>query len=105
VLFGLGHALSGLWFNRDLGDTLFQIVSTAAFGFGYAAVRFDLATIWPLVAAHALYNFTQYASPGAAHWLLQLGVAVGFVGYGIWLLRRLERRSGAEAHLAAAGTD
>ena len=93
VLFGLGHALSGLWFGRDLGDTLFQVLSTAAFGFGYAAVRFHLATIWPLAAAHALYNFAQYASPGAAPWQVQLGVAAGFVCYGAWLLRRLDRRA------------
>ncbi|WP_170293663.1 MULTISPECIES: CPBP family intramembrane glutamic endopeptidase [Nocardiopsis] len=93
VLFGLGHALSGAWFGRDLGDTLFQVLSTAAFGFGYAAVRFHLATIWPLVAAHALYNFVQYASPGAAPWPVQLGVAAGFVCYGLWLLRRLDHRS------------
>nr|WP_277605406.1 CPBP family intramembrane glutamic endopeptidase [Glycomyces sp. L485] len=93
VLFGLGHALSGLWFGRDLGDTLFQVVSTAAFGFGYAAVRFHLTTVWPLVASHALYNFAQYASPGAAAWPVQAAVAVGFIGYGIWVLRLLDRRT------------
>ncbi|GAB3227295.1 hypothetical protein GCM10027447_18250 [Glycomyces halotolerans] len=91
ILFGLGHALSGLWFGRELGDTLFQVVSTAAFGFGYAAARFHLATVWPLVAAHAVYNFSQFASPGAAPWQVQAAVAVGFVAYGIWLLRLLGR--------------
>jgi membrane protease YdiL (CAAX protease family) len=101
VLFGLGHALSGLWFGRDLGDTLFQVLSTAAFGFGYAAVRFHLATIWPLVAAHALYDFAQYASPGAAPWQVQLAVAAGFVGYGVWLLRRLDRRASPDEEAAA----
>lgn len=96
VLFGLGHALSAVWFGRPLDDTLFQVVSTAAFGFCYAAVRFDLATVWPLVAAHAVYNFAQIASPGAAPWLVQLAVAAGFVAYGAWRLRRLDRTSADE---------
>ncbi|GAB3647100.1 hypothetical protein GCM10028833_10350 [Glycomyces tarimensis] len=93
VLFGLGHALSGVWFGRDLGDTLFQVVSTAAFGFGYAATRFHLATVWPLVASHAVYNFSQFASPGAAPWPVQAAVAAGFIAYGIWLLRLLDRHT------------
>lgn len=91
VLFGLGHALSGLWFDRPIDDTAFQVASTAAFGFCYAAVRFDLATVWPLVAAHAVYDFAQYGSPGAAPWPVQLAVAAGFVAYGVWRLRRLDR--------------
>ncbi|GIG70058.1 hypothetical protein Pen01_63530 [Phytomonospora endophytica] len=88
VLFGLGHALSGAWFETPVEDVAFQVVSTTAFGFGYAAARFHLATIWPLVAAHALDDQLQLASPGAAPWPVQLAVAVAFVAYGWWLLRR-----------------
>lgn len=87
VLFGLGHALSGAWFEKPLEDVAVQVVSTAAFGFGYAAARFHLATIWPLVAAHALDDHLQLASPGAAPWPVQLGVALAFVAYGWFLLR------------------
>ncbi|HEY1177739.1 MAG TPA: CPBP family intramembrane glutamic endopeptidase [Phytomonospora sp.] len=87
VLFGLGHALSGAWFEAPLEDVAFQVVSTTTFGFGYATARFHLATVWPLVAAHALDDHLQLASPGAAPWPVQLAVAVGFVAYGWWLLR------------------
>lgn len=87
VLFGLGHALSGAWFGSAAEDVAFQVVSTTAFGFAYAAARTRLATVWPLIAAHAMDDFLQLASPGAAPWPVQLAVALGFTAYGAWLLR------------------
>ncbi len=93
LLFGLGHALSGAVFGRPLDDTLAQVVSTAAFGAGFAALRLHIGTIWPLVVLHAAYNWCQVASPGAAPWPWQLAVAVGFAA-GAWALTRTRALAG-----------
>jgi hypothetical protein len=97
VLFGLGHALSALWFNRPWDDSLVQVISTTAFGFGYAALRWHLATIWPLAFLHAMDDFFQLRSPGGAPLWWQAAVAVFFVAYGWWLLRRPARTATAPA--------
>jgi uncharacterized protein len=39
VLFGLGHVLSAIAFGRPVDDTVAQVVSTTAFGAGFAALR------------------------------------------------------------------
>ncbi|NUR69525.1 MAG: CPBP family intramembrane metalloprotease [Hamadaea sp.] len=91
VLFGLGHALSAAWFGRDLDDTVMQVISTTAFGFCFAALRFHLGVIWPLVLLHALDDFLQLTSPGKTPDWLQVAEIVFFVGYGWWLLTRLPR--------------
>lgn len=97
VLFGLGHALSALWFGRPWDDTVAQVVSTTAYGFGLAALRWHLGTIWPLVLLHASDNFVQLRSPGAAALWWQAVVALFFVAYGWWLIRRLPERPGEPA--------
>ncbi|MCZ2810291.1 CPBP family intramembrane metalloprotease [Modestobacter sp. VKM Ac-2979] len=92
VLFGLGHAMSGLWFGRPGDEIAFQVVNTAAFGFCLAALRWHVRTIWPLVGLHALVNFTSINSPGALPDVVQIGIIVALIAYGWWLLRLLDRR-------------
>jgi hypothetical protein len=87
VRFGLGHLVSGLWFDRPGDDTLAQVVSTTAYGFGLAAMRWRLATVWPLAGLHTADNFAQLRSPGAAPLWWQAAIAVLFVAYRGWLLR------------------
>lgn len=87
VLFGLGHALSAVWFNRPWDDSIAQVVSTTAFGFGYAALRWHIGTIWPLAFLHAMDDFLQLRSPGAAPLWWQGAIVIFFVAYGWWLLR------------------
>jgi hypothetical protein len=58
-----------------------------AFGYGYAAVRLHIVSIWPLALLHALDDFLQLNSPDALPWPFQLLVAAGFVLYGRYLLR------------------
>jgi membrane protease YdiL (CAAX protease family) len=91
VLFGLGHLLSGLWFERPLDDVAFQVGNTAAYGFCLAAVRWHVGTLWPLVVLHALVDVTSINSPGALPFAVQCVIVVLLVGYGGWLLRRLGR--------------
>ncbi|WP_369136872.1 CPBP family intramembrane glutamic endopeptidase [Modestobacter versicolor] len=102
VLFGLGHALSGLWFGRAPEEIAFQVVNTAAFGFCLAAVRWHVRTIWPLVLLHALVDFTSINSPGALPDVVQVLVIVVLIGYGWWLLR-LSPVVGSRPELARGG--
>ncbi|MGW4946970.1 CPBP family intramembrane glutamic endopeptidase [Actinoplanes sp. NPDC004185] len=90
VLFGLGHALSALWFNRPWDDSLAQVISTTAFGFGYAALRWHITSIWPLAFLHAMDDFLQLRSPDAAPLWWQATIAMFFLAYGWWLLHRLD---------------
>jgi uncharacterized protein len=85
VIFGLGHVLSAAVFGRPAGDAAVQAISAATFGFGFAALRMHVVSIWPLAALHALDDWLQVNSPGAAPWWWQLLVAIGFVAYGRWL--------------------
>jgi hypothetical protein len=89
VLFGLGHTLSGLWFEKDMADTIFLTFNAGAFGFVCAALRWHLRTIWPLVAVHALGDFLQILSPGNLPFGVRVVYLLSFIGYGSWLLRRL----------------
>ncbi len=89
VLFGAGHTLSGIWFSRPMGDTIFITINAAAFGFACAALRWHLRTIWPLAAVHALGDFFQLVSPGNLPFAVRVVYLLGFIGYGWWLLKRL----------------
>jgi uncharacterized protein len=87
VLFGLGHVLSAVVFGRPVDDTVVQVISTTAFGAGFAALRLHTVAVWPLVLLHALDNWCQVNSPGAAPWWWQLAVALGFGAAAWWLTR------------------
>lgn len=88
LLFGAGHTLSGLWFSHPMGDTIFISINAAAFGFGCAALRWHLRTIWPLVAVHALGDFLQILSPGNLPFGVRAAYLLAYIGYGWWLLKR-----------------
>ncbi|HZB81940.1 MAG TPA: hypothetical protein VE288_03720, partial [Rubrobacteraceae bacterium] len=59
--------------------------------FMYAALRWRTASVWPAMLVHAVFSFASAIStPGAVPYLiLLLGIAstLGFVGYGVLLLR------------------
>jgi uncharacterized protein len=87
VLFGVGHVLSAVVFGRPLDDTVAQVISTTAFGMGFAALRLHIGVVWPLALLHGLDDWMQINSPGAAPWLWQLAVALGFCA-AAWTLTR-----------------
>jgi hypothetical protein len=91
VLFGLGHALSGAWFGHPLDDTVVQVIETTAFGACFAALRFAIGTLWPLVFLHALDDLLQLRTAGALAFSAQVAITVFLAGYAWWLLGR-ERR-------------
>jgi hypothetical protein len=87
VLFGLGHVLSAIAFGRAVDDTVVQVISASAFGAGFAALRLHVVVLWPFVLLHGLDDWMQINSPGAAPWLWQLAVAIGFA-VAAWALTR-----------------
>jgi membrane protease YdiL (CAAX protease family) len=59
--------------------------------FMYAALRWRTASVWPAVLVHAVFSFSgQISTPRAVPYLILLlavGKTLGFVGYGLFLLR------------------
>lgn len=101
VLFGLGHLQNHLFFGAALDDTLWQMLSAALFGFTCAGLRFAIGSVWPMVAVHALDDFFQIRSPGAAPDWWQVCVYVFQAAYGWWLLRHYADRGPLPAHATA----
>jgi hypothetical protein len=88
VLFGLGHALSAAWFGRAFDDTVVQVIETMAFGACFAALRFQIATLWPLALLHALDDLLQLRTAGALAFNVQVTITLLFAIYAWWLVRR-----------------
>jgi uncharacterized protein len=59
--------------------------------FMYAALRWRTASVWPAMLVHAVYSFAgDISTPGAVPYLillLAIASTLGFVGYGLFLLR------------------
>jgi hypothetical protein len=96
--------LAGLMGGATLEATLVQVLlGGLPFGLAFAGLRLATRSIWPLVVIHAVNNFTSYLMSG--HWeavsqdtsrfalagVIQLGMLVVFVGYGVWFLWRFRR--------------
>jgi hypothetical protein len=103
VAFAAIH-LAGLMGGATLDATLAQVLlGGLPFGLAFAGLRLATRSIWPLVVIHAVNNFTSYLMSG--HWaavtqdmsrfalvgVLQLGLVVVLVGYGVWSLWRFSR--------------
>lgn len=93
VVFGVGHIGNYLLYGASLDDTIVQICSATAAGFCWGAGRFYIASIWPCALVHALSNWAQINSPGAAPFWYQVAVMAFLIGYGIWTLRLVARRA------------
>ena len=78
--------LSGPW-----PEAVVLTVPATCGAFMYAALRWRTASVWPAMLVHAVLSFAgQISTPGAVPYLiLLLAVAstLGFVGYGLFLLR------------------
>lgn len=88
LTFGIGHLQNFLLFGKPLDDTLFQVLTATVYGFCLAGARLRMHTIWPLVLAHALDDWTQINSPGKAPDWWQITTMVFFAAYGFWLTRQ-----------------
>ena len=98
VLFGLMHAVN-LLFGAQPAQTLLQMGSATALGFGFAAVALRTGTLWPLVVIHALIDVAGFAAADGATGTAVTGTdlvvaavyAVMFLGYGALVLRTVPR--------------
>jgi uncharacterized protein len=64
-----------------------MMLSSAAFGVAYAAVRLRIGTIWPLAFSHALEDFCSMRSLGGVPPWWYLFEAIFYVLYAAWLIR------------------
>lgn len=92
LLFGVGHVLSGLAFDRELAYLAFQVPHATIQGFALAAMRMHVVSIWPLVLLHAGGNLVVLAeTPGAVPVWWEAGQLLLTVVLGLWLVRLHER--------------
>jgi membrane protease YdiL (CAAX protease family) len=90
VCFGLLHLLK-FFVGAPLSYTLVTVGLNIIFGFGYAALRLRINTLWPLIGLHALGNFVlQVLKPNdsAVAFFLTIGLYLAFLVYGFLLLQR-----------------
>lgn len=91
VLFGLWHA-GNLLFGQSIDETGWQILATTTFGVCFAGMRLLTGSIWPGVALHALGNWTQLVTPGAAPFEYQVAVMVFQLVWGCTVVVIAQRR-------------
>lgn len=95
VLFAVAHLSNLVFADPGVTGMLEVLLATFAFAIGYGAVMIRTGNILPLIALHTLEDYIYVTSgtagpfvahpfPLTAHVLL----ALGFVGYGMWLLRK-----------------
>jgi len=86
-IFGLQH-LSGLATRgTSLEDVLWNCLLAGLWGFAVAAVRLRSHWLIPLILVHALEDFTQILSPGAAPFAWNIAATLHLALYGYWLLQ------------------
>lgn len=108
ILFGLSHLDNLFLPGADELGVAYQIFEAVLVGIFLAAVRLRMNTIWPVMAAHALYDFMLvlafgHASPVAPTvpgFAVATVVNLGLAAVGFFLLRKPPRAS-ATIHEAA----
>lgn len=92
ALFLAGSAPTAPW-----PETVYLSVLTFCAGFTYAALRWRTASIWPPILLHlALGLSAEFSTPETVPYLsllLVLATTLGFVGYGLLLLRNPHKRA------------
>ncbi|WP_336629383.1 MULTISPECIES: CPBP family intramembrane glutamic endopeptidase [unclassified Microbacterium] len=92
LVFGLWHLGNGLFFGRSVDETWWQVLGAATFGVCFAGARLLIGSIWPLAFLHALGDWTQVLSPGAAPVWYQIAVMVFELVWGVALTAVAVRR-------------
>ncbi|MDQ3911611.1 MAG: CPBP family intramembrane metalloprotease [Actinomycetota bacterium] len=88
---------------RPWPEAVYLTVLATCAGFTYAALRWRTASIWPVLALHfVLKLFGEISTPESVPSLVLLLVfasTLGFIGYGLFLLRnpRVQKDGGATA--------
>lgn len=106
LFFGLGHLNNLFLFNPAV--VIPQVAGATLLGFGFAAIRLRVNTIWPLIVLHMLddlaVDISLFASPGAVASsslpsplvlaIVLIGPGLLLAAYGLYLLRH--HRKGSE---------
>lgn len=92
LTFGLWHLGNGLFYGQSWVETWWQVLGAATFGVCFAGMRLVTGTIWPAIVLHALGNWTQLSSPGAAPEWYQITVMAFEVVWGVVLTAISARR-------------
>lgn len=95
LLFAIIHANS-LLVGRDPDFVLSQVIASFLGGFGLAAMKLRMMSIWPLVLLHAVNDFLQFsataglaaAEVGTSVVLIKIGLSAAVGLYGLFLLWR-----------------
>jgi len=116
VAFSLLH-LAGLMGGASLDATLVQVLlGGIPFGLAFAGLRLATRSIWPLIALHAVNNFTSFLMSGqweaviqdtsrfGAASLMGLALIVVLAAYGVWFLWRAARNRGSEESVPGTGS-
>jgi membrane protease YdiL (CAAX protease family) len=108
VLFGLSHLDNLFLPGADELGVAYQVFEAALVGILLAAVRLRMNTIWPVMAAHALYDLMLILAFGHAFpvaptlpgFVVDTVVNLGLAGAGFALLRRRHARTVATLEVA-----
>ncbi len=103
VLFGLWHLGNGIFFGSSAEETWWQVLGATAFGLCFAGARLVVGALWPLVLLHALGDWTQLLSPGAAPLWYQIAVMAFHAAWGVLLIALALRRPAGDITGTATG--
>lgn len=87
TIFGLQHLSNLVTSRSSVEDVLWTCVLAGMWGFAVVAIRLRSHWLIPLICVHALEDFTQILSPGAAPVAWVLGAPLLLALYGYWLLQ------------------
>ena len=90
-LFGLQHLSALALTNRGVGDVLGNVALSAIYGLALASFQLRFQWLWPLVIIHGLADWTTILAPRHYSDVIIAAWQVVFIGYGVWLLRRMNR--------------
>lgn len=91
ALFGLQHLSALALTDRGVGDVLGNVALSAIYGLALASFQLSFRWLWPLVLIHGLADWTTILAPRHYSDVIIGAWQAVFIGYGVWLLRGLNR--------------
>lgn len=86
ILFGFGHISRLVLSNVSVVDTVLLMIETGVFGFAYAAVRYRIVALWPLILLHAAEDVVLLLNRARVPVLHEILMAVVLLAWGCWVL-------------------
>lgn len=86
ILFGFGHISRLILSDVSVVDTILLMVETGVFGFAYAAVRYRIVALWPLILLHAAEDIVLLLNRDRVSVLHEVLMAAVLLAWGCWVL-------------------